>query len=347
MSFHASIESEKHKLIWSKSLLSLSLISHEIKFVITNHQLAISAINSTGTGEGEISFDKQFFESFSIELKRLIDQGFDPIINGYLFIINSNHLSILFKNFDVNSTINFHIKFNDDLKLLIDIQRNLIIKKYQINYQPVKNVADSVSDDYRNSCQFIKIDNNLLKDFLDMVPLQTEEFRVEIRNGKILFSGFTNLIMKNNQYLKQPMSITISVNLNDLPDLDIEDENQFINFKLKFFKIFINLINLVNKKVDYGENEEFKLYFKEPGDLAMFEFDTQLIKIKFFQLTNNEQGESTGEPITKSYTINPVPSRSNGQIEEEEIDQINFDLQPGDEMEFGATQTDEVKSIFD
>lgn len=407
MSFVAELSLDKHKLVWSKAILALSLISEEIKFVISTGQLVISAINTTHTNNSEIIFARSFFQDYHVDFDGCISEGYEN--DTYSFIINSLHLFILFKHMDLQSLITFKIGFNTSFKLLIDIKRALVVKKYQINYHPIKNHLIQVVDEYKaeyhkesnKDIRYIMIDQTILKNFIDMIPLQTEEFRIEILNEKILFNGFTQLVLKdNNQYLKQPMSITISLGLDDLIETNLRHilGNQSINFKLKFFKIFINLINFIKSAKFDNLNDYFEMYFKNPGDPIVFELsNVPHIKINFVQLTNDEglvgsdswssasasaSAPATRKPVFKGYQLEQItrtstPSFANvststrpGSLvshmntmnpntlattnlshptkkDSPEIDQLDINFDSDHESEFGPTQPDEVKSIFD
>lgn len=381
MSFTADIELEKHRLIWSKSILSLSLLAEEVKFTISPDNLVISGVNSTNTLFSEMVFNKQFFQEYQVDFKDSISKGYDRSKQTYSFVISKSPLSLLFKNFDINSLINLKMMFNNDFKLFIVVKRNLIVKKYQLNYQPIVsdsslNHSEQYMEKYKvqdqlslsdSSMKYIMIDQIILKDFIDMIPLSTEEFKLELRNNRLLLNAFTKAVVKKNQYLKQPMSSTISVSIDELIESNIPQEyTQFINFKLKNLKIFINLISLVHFE-KYDKNEFFEIYFKDSGDPILFHLgNNQLVEVNFLQLTNNEDSPEASSDkkstvFSKGYKIDHVPhnsinsnsitNKSTTTTPEnekgEEIDQIpNLELEEFNE-EFEATQYDEVKSIFE
>ena len=392
MSFLGEIDSDRHKNIWSKTILALSLISDQIKFCISESTIALSAISNTKTNNGEIVFNKNFFGRYQVNLNNCISEGFDNETLSYSFIVNASHLSILFKNFDITSSIKFIIKFNDSFKMLTEIKRKMILKQYQINYQPIRNENETshIIKEYKhlvNTSDRVKhliIEQVILKNFFDIIPLSTEDFKIEIKNDKVIFNGFTKQILRDKQYLKQPMSITISLSLNELVNSNISsDSNYQINFKLKFFKVFINLVNFIGQ-----DNDNFDIYFKEPGDPILFELNNNpYLLINFLQLTNDSSDNV--RPMFKNYELHkrdlqqPIPSIQRTSMHtpeletqgmsidrlptevlgfsrpvnyinndtrmsaDYEINQINFNDDDNETQEFGPTQVDEIKSIFD
>ncbi|EGV65790.1 hypothetical protein CANTEDRAFT_133210, partial [Yamadazyma tenuis ATCC 10573] len=144
MSFVAHLAQERHLLLWAKSVLALTLVSDDIKFVISEKSITISAVNSTNTSDGDISFERDFFDEYHVSFDGTISHGFDIEDATYSFIVSSNHLSILFKTLDTDSLIKLRVNFDNEFRMLIDITRKLIVKKYQIGYQPVKNQHDPV-----------------------------------------------------------------------------------------------------------------------------------------------------------------------------------------------------------
>lgn len=83
MSFVASISVDKHKLVWSKTILALSLISEELRFVIDPQNLKISAINPTGTNNGEVLFESSFFQDYHLDFDGCVKEGYDETSDKY------------------------------------------------------------------------------------------------------------------------------------------------------------------------------------------------------------------------------------------------------------------------
>lgn len=352
MSFMAVIDSDKHKLIWSKSIVSLAAISDHIKVTIHHDTLSILAVNNAKTTHAEITFKKSFFHEFIITFENVMSEGFHEEKNDakkscYSFLINSRHLSVLFKNLDASDLEYICLKINwlkncpitMKYKLLVEIRtKKLIIKKYQTSYQPIHMSKLDVSIIYKqelleqekinranpeslcHEITYLMIEQIIPKQFLDMIPSSTEDFKIDIKNGKILFSGYTRQVLKDKEYLKQPMSVTVTLNLNELLNSNLLDNpNEFaetsINFRLKDFKNFMNLVTSLNtigsnknhgdfnqtgderegypQSNNFADDASFEIYFKSPGDPILFELQNNShVLIQFVQITSDNPSEA-------------------------------------------------------
>ncbi|KAK6455188.1 uncharacterized protein RJT20DRAFT_55345 [Scheffersomyces xylosifermentans] len=355
MSFVGVIDSNKHKLMWSRAITSLASISEHIKFVITEESLSLSAVNHPKTSHGEIIFKKSFFHEYAVDFSDILPEGFEPesesseeeaeATASYSFLINSKHLATLFKNLDANDLdyICFKIYWSTKVpaamkyKFLIEIKtKKLIIKKYQTNYQPVHRNQVKVASIYKaelhqqqeqgnsdNSDErisFIMIEQSIPKQFLDMIPASTEDFKIEVRNEKLSFSGYTKQILKDREYLKQPMSVTITLNLDELVNTNLstlltgdEPVKRCINFRLKDFRNFLHLISSFTvsssdtTEDDYvslnnlDNNECFEILFKNPGDPVLFELQNNPhVQIQYVQITSKDESAETTSRQTLS-----------------------------------------------
>lgn len=351
MSFVGVIDSEKNKVIWSKAILSLAAISDHLKFIISPDSLSISAVNNAKTSHAEIFFKKSFFYDYFVDFTNIIPEGFDNGIESgidselddsklsYSFVINSKHMAILFKNLDAVDIdyICFKIHWSRDTqinmkyKLLIEIKtRKLIIKKYQTSFQPVFKNQLNVSSVYkrelynqqhrekskeepeRDRINYIMIEQIIPKQFLDMIPASTEDFKIEIKNEKFLLSGYTKQVQKDREYLKQQMSVTIALTLEDLLNTNISAEanneqgRKCINFRLRDFRNFMNLITSISMPINTDSNNDeylnlnnmismsnedyFEIFFKNPGDPILFELQNNPhILIQYVQITNDDE----------------------------------------------------------
>lgn len=369
MSFVGVIDSERHKIVWSKAILSLASISEHIKFVMSAESLSLSAVNNAKTSHAEIVFKKSFFYEYSVDFTEVLPEGFennetgisgvselDNTASSYSFVINSKHLAILFKNIDTGDLeyicfrINWSRKAPEMIKykLLIETKtKKLIIKKYQTSYQPVLKNQLNVSSMYKqelydqqqkkddmheesNSINYIMIEQIIPKQFLDMIPSSTEDFRLEIKNEKILFSGYTKQVLKEREYLKQQMSVTVTLNLDELintnliTEVDQEPLRKAINFRLKDFKNFMNLVTSIgmstgtelhndeysnlNNMISMSNEDYFEIFFKNPGDPILFELrNNPHVLIQYVQITCDDDDDAgTNASNTK---INPESLR--------------------------------------
>lgn len=318
--FVAVIDSNKNKQLWSKTILSLSSISDHIKFTIAPTSLSLSVVNNAKSSHAEVTFNESYFHEYTTNFSPLMLEGFAE--NTYSFLLNSKHLATLFKNLDANDLdyIVFKVYWSIDsplkYKLLIEIKtKKLIIKKYQTNYQPVTLSRVGISDIYKKELETqgpsyveadrissITIEQTTIKQFLDMIHNSTELFKIEVKNNKISFNGFTKQVMKDKEYLRQPMAVGITLNLDDLPSSNFtEPIVRHATFRLKDFKNFMNLISSFNipssstnesEYINLGGDDSFDILFRNPGDPVVFELrNNPHAQVQFIQITSVDSTE--------------------------------------------------------
>ncbi|CAK9437991.1 uncharacterized protein LODBEIA_P23620 [Lodderomyces beijingensis] len=355
MGLTAEIDDKKHYLIWSKSIAALSVISEAVYFTVTRDAISLSAINVSRTSHGEVVFRKSFFSKLEVDFKNVISDGY----NGsnaknepsYSFLINSKHLTTVFRNLDSNGMkyIILQVNWRADApraakyKLRIEIKnKKMIIKKYQTGYIPITrkeiNIASAYKDDFctqvggklndRNRVSHIMIDLVIPRQFLEMVPTLAENFKIDIKNEKVSFGGYTKSVMKDRDYIKQPMAVTVTISLDELADSNLlptgegegDDEQQqqqepmrkTINFGMRDFRNFLNLVSFFTSSsatffveqfdddvANLGNpNEYFHMYFREAGDPILFDFQSsQHVEVQFIQITAGDKTVMDGEEI--------------------------------------------------
>jgi len=357
MSFVGVLDSNKYKQLWSRSIISLASIADHIKFIITPDTLSLSGVNSAKTSHAEIIFKKSCFHEYTVDFNGVVPEGFEGPINefeinqddylssSYSFLVNSKHLATLFKNLDANDLnyICFKIYWavsapaTMKFKLLIEIKtKKLIIKQYQTNYQPILKNSVDIANVYKqerydtqdgiNTINYIMIEQIIPKQFLDVIPSNTEDFKIDIKNEKILFSGYTKQVFKDRECLKQPMAVTITINLDELINSNLTSINsskepcrKSINFRLKEFKNFMNLIsNLSETNDEMGNGDCFEIFFKNPGDPIIFEFQSNPhVLVQYIQITSEDIDGETSRARER-----PLALKSNV------IQKVDLNLQP-------------------
>lgn len=323
MPFLAIIDSKKNQHLWSKAIVSLSSIADQIKFSISPENLSISAVNGAKTSHADVEFHPSFFRDYSVSLDDVVDDIQD--LHLYSFIVNAKHIATIFKNVDSTDSSYICMKIQGSksapsitqYKLLIEIEtKNLLVKKHHVSYQPVLQSQNDIPKFYRekwtqqsadridnrdpNKVNYMMIEQLVLRQFVDTVPLSTEDFKIDLKNDKILFSGYTKLILKEIDYLKQPMSVTITLDLEELISSNfVATQNdplqrRTIDFRLRDFKNFMNLIATV--RVEIGDDEMasfkdnsdcFEILFRQPGDPVLFELiNEKYVTVRFIQMTS-------------------------------------------------------------
>lgn len=341
MGFEAQIDTFKHKQIWCKSISALSAISESISFTIKEDMLSLSSVNVSRTSHGEIIFKRSFFSLYVVDFDNIGLEGFSKgdaatkSSSSYSFIINSKHLTALFRNFDSNNMKYVKLRIhwsnyatpNLKYKLLIEIlNKKLIMKKYQAGYLPITRKGVYIAKEYKDSfyeqenkskmigqkTHHIMIDMVIPKEFLEMVPSGAEDFKIDIKNEKVLFGGYTKEVVKDRDYIKQPMAVTITISLDELADSNLINPDEspmrmLLNFGMKDFKNFLNLAGVFanssttqqfdEEYADIGNHSDyFHIYFRNPGDPILFDLqNNQHVDVQFIQITASDNKQIENE----------------------------------------------------
>lgn len=272
-------------------------------------QITLSAINVAHVSHGEITFDAMFFKSFKFNSDLISDEGLDQDEDGdviYSFSVRSKILSILFRkteddieSYKISFNATERCPVNEKYRIQIEIKtKSMIRKQYSPFYQPSKyerlgvakkykealldttNIQGSLKED-GDEINYLMINNSILKGFLENVSSQTEDFKLEVSHKNFSITAFTKgIFVKEKEILKQPMAVNIVFNTDELLDLKLYDSiDKKIVYRLKDFKTFLNL----------GNSGNFvEVWFKKPGDPALFELSKNSCTIQFVQVTDGE-----------------------------------------------------------
>lgn len=335
MSFMAAIDSPANLATWSRVVISLATILEHICVSISGAELTLLAINSSRTTHGEILFGSGFFHDYKFNTGSILPEGFladenDYSRSTYSFVVASKHMLVLFKNLDAHN-LNY-VCLQADChsstppmrrnKLMVEVlTKKLLVKKYQMSYLPVEHTGSTIGTKYKAEIQegrghFYMMETAIMKQFFDMVPLGTEDFSLDIKTAKILFGAFTKQVVRDREYLKQPMLMTISMAVNELMDTNLGDTTVSLSFRLKDFRNFISLCMALKLGLGeseyYGTDPHYEAYFKQMGDPIFFESRTQHLVVRFIQLTTDDSG--SGE--SKKYVL-PAPTIPRPRVEPE------------------------------
>ncbi|ODQ79371.1 hypothetical protein BABINDRAFT_161777 [Babjeviella inositovora NRRL Y-12698] len=350
MSFLAVIEN-CHKQMWARSLAALATISESIMFSVSEKGMALSAINLTQTSYAEIQFDRSFFKKYDMSFVGAsgapgVDSGFETEnkLPSFNFTVYAKNLCIVFKKLDTEiDYLLLQVEFRSS-RLRCEIKgKNLIRRQYSWFFTPVQNsftlnVQRLYRDRYANQKElgvpssremihYIKMEPAFPKHFLDLIPPSTEDFRLELttpsgglHGAKLSLYGFTKAVMKEREYLKQPMSTTMATGLEGLMDHNC---NQWLEtgsetgaelspasatFRLKDFKTFMSICiaplgtkggtSAAELSPNSAENYLEVLFTSVPGNPILFETQKlSKVTVAFVLITDGERGL-----LPKTYT---------------------------------------------
>ncbi|KAF3989392.1 hypothetical protein FT663_02756 [Candidozyma haemuli var. vulneris] len=335
MSFVAAIDSSKNIGVWSRAVNALAQISDQIKFNITASTLTLSSVNPSRTGNGEVSFDRSYFREYTFDTQNISIAGFridenDHESSSYSCIVSSKHMVVLFKNLDAASLSYICLRLecydgvprNKEYKIFVEIlTRKMIVKKYSVNYQPVLPQESSIPRIYKKDfdtgkCKHLMMESSTMKSFLDMVPLSTEDFKIDVKQTKISFVAHTRQVLKDRELLKQPMSITISMAISELLESNLEGVTDSINFRLKDFRTFISccmsMRDLASTDDDLSPEPSFEAYFKTNGDPVVLEHFSGPVLVRLIILTAGtgelpKEDEHRDKYVLQGHTIQRAP----------------------------------------
>lgn len=338
MSLVAAIDNPRNISVWSRSVNSLASILDHVRFSLCGNNLTLLAINSSRTTNGEIVFTSQFFRELTFSTESVSAEGFtanelDYALSTYSFIVSSKHMVMLFKNLD-SSSLNYiclRVDCRSDTppakkyKLLVEVlTKKLIVKKFHMNYQPATGELNKIVSQYKDEhksgdVHHFMAETAIFKLFLDMVPFATEDFSIEVKMSKILFGAYTKQVIKDREFLRQPMLVTILMATEELMDTNLGEVNVVVNFRLKDVRNFINLCTSI--KADAMESDlldlepHFDAYFKVNGDPIVFEYKTHNLIVTFIQITAEDvaKPESRTE-VRSAYSLSaPTIHKISGQ----------------------------------
>lgn len=320
MALVAAIDSATNITTWSRVVSSLAAILEHICLSVSPESLTLLAVNSSRTTHGEIVFDRGFFHDYELQTELDASEN-DQSAAVFSVVVASKHMLVLFKNLDAHNLNYVCLQMNRDSntpvarrnKLLVEVlTKKLLVKKYHISFLPVEyTAASTVGTKYKAEVQegrgnFYMMETAIMKQFFDMVPLGAEDFSLDVKTAKILFGAYTKQVVRDREYLKQPMLMTISLAVNELMDTNLGEANVSLSFRLKDFRNFIALC--VALKLDLGESEyygtdpHYEAYFQSMGDPIFFESRAQHLVVRFIQFTADDNGGTE-----KKYVL-PAPA---------------------------------------
>lgn len=311
MSLTAATDQPKNISTFAKCCLTLANISGQICFSFSETALYLLAISPTKTGNGEISFHNSFFRDYACDTTDILKEGYNEKAKNYSFVISAKLISMLFRGLDSNTVnyIHFGVECKESTpnsrsyKLNVEIfTKKQVLKKYQIGYLPVEFVLTDIPAQYHqlhkdNSINHFSIEASIYKLFIDMVPLASDDFKIEAKLKKLTFLASTALTVKEVDYLKQPMLISVQMSVDDLILTSLGGTTAAVNFRLKDFRNYINLITALKRDVrlssEYSnENPTIDTYFLDPGAPIFFCYQDAEVTVYLIQITadDNEAG---------------------------------------------------------
>ncbi|GEQ72468.1 hypothetical protein JCM33374_g6155 [Metschnikowia sp. JCM 33374] len=326
MPFVAAINNSRNIATWTRACVSLAGVSDQISFTVSETALTMLAVSSSRTTHGEIVFERDFFKEIAFTDDGSFPEGSDETSNGpnFSFVVASRHLVMLLKNSDAHSINYVCLRVENSAstpesrkyKLNVEIlTKKLVLKKYQISFSPADIERTDIPHRYdallhEHGIYTFTIDVTTIKSFLDTAHASTEDFGIEVKAPKIIFKAYTKQVVKDKDYLKQPMQVSISMAIDDLDESNLNDVNVAFNFRLRDFRIFLGLVASLRPETARSDSFAadrptltFQALFGSAGDPILFQHTGPDLAVKFIQMTSDENGLVSRHDHAKSYIL--------------------------------------------
>lgn len=281
-------------------------------------------MNAAKTTNEEISFGISFFRDFKYNNKAILRDGYSAEHDSYSFIVSSKLMVMLFRTLDPSKVnyVHFHVDCNEKTpesrryKLNVEVfTKKQLLKKYLIGYSPAEFVPTDIPERYlelhkkNDVCQFC-LEVSVFKQFMDIVPIASEDFGIEAKVNKLTFLAYTKQNIKESDYLKQAMLISVLMAVDELPLSTLGEVIVGINFLLKDFRNYVNLIASFKRdmRLSSGYTDEeptVDVYFLEPGDPILIRYRDVDITVSLIEITANDGDAKQGSDQSERLLLKP------------------------------------------
>lgn len=291
--------------VWSKAILSLATVSDHIMVELSSNGVVLLALNQSRVAQASIQFAKDFFDKLFVYNKR----------HAIRFLLVANHFSTLFKTSNARNMdgLRLQVPLFEGQQILIAVKLNeKILKKYSATFRVIHLESDTMASRYKDlykeqqgivnlsdeiRIKLMSIDIRILKGFLATVPTATEELMIEVLLERVSFTGFSRSALKDDDYLRQPMAVSVGLPIQDLTvcnvaPLNITEAHDYtIKFSvgMKEFRLFIDLVTSLQNPMledfeDLSAGKLINIWFKTPADPVVFELEGSRLTVCFTQL---------------------------------------------------------------
>lgn len=111
-----------------------------------------------------------------------------------------------------------------------------VTKTYRLNYESVE-VSHALFD-RTTAPNTWRISSRLLREYVEFFSPKTEQLDILAKDGKAIFTSFTEKVMDGKELLKQPLETAISIHTEDFEDFQAE-EDIHITINVKDFKAIV------------------------------------------------------------------------------------------------------------
>lgn len=138
-----------------------------------------------------------------------------------------------------------------------------------------------------------RITSRLLREYIEFFSPKTEQLDFLAKDGKAIFTSFTEKVMDGKQILKQPLETAITIHVEDFEDFDAE-KDVHITISVKDFKAVVMHAETLKGSIT--------AYFSRPSRPLQFFYQALGMTCQFTLMTR-------GDITTTSTSGTPAPQR--------------------------------------
>lgn len=306
---------------WCKAIFSVASISGQTKFTIGPDQLVVSGVTNGEGSKLDIEFAGEYFDKYEVQ-------------ETIIFLIQSKHLAMIFKSGGDEKYL-ISIDENHKYKLNVEKLSDKVSKKFSPGIREVENgqvfggykkrlsqvcskydfpenIEESTEEVDDCAVNYLVLESEILKKFMEVIPGSIEDFQISSKDGRLQFTGYLRAIKKDKIYIRQPMSLSMSLSLDDIGSKYFHEQRDVsVSFMIKHFKSFLGLV---------PEGSSFEVFFAEVGKPIVFEADVgKNVRLRLVERTGGEKVASEPEPMQK---VQPVDLQSRKRKHEPEADRL-------------------------
>lgn len=158
-------------------------------------------------------------------------------------------------------------------------------KTYRLNYESVE-VSHALFD-RSTAPNSWRISSRLLREYVEYFSPKTEQLDILAKDGKAIFTSFTEKVMDGKEILKQPLETAISIHIEDFEDFNAE-ENIHITISVKDFKAIVTHAETLKGSIT--------AYFSRPSRPLQFFYQTMGMTCQFTLMTRGDNPSPSATP---------------------------------------------------
>ncbi|GAB7339127.1 hypothetical protein MBLNU457_5799t2 [Dothideomycetes sp. NU457] len=177
--------------------------------------------------------------------------------------------------------------------------RHGITKTYKLTYESVE-IMHALFD--RSAApNGWKITSRILREYIEYFGPKTEQLDMLAKEGKAIFTSFTEKVMDGKEILKQPLETAVSIHIDDFENFHAE-EDMHVVISVKDFKAIVTHAETLRTPVIAA--------FSRPSRPLQFSYQTLGMHCEFILMTSGDYRGTATSSTPKSVTTRPSTRQS-------------------------------------